>query len=109
MYYVWILLNMHHVIKVKGPATKLAANSRQVHGPRHKATIESDELLEACAFKARTVFVMPDIMHLFKALRYKKDGELCVVTCPFTKPKKLEDERLFMLKAISYILAWAVC
>jgi hypothetical protein len=46
-----------------------------------------------------TVFVRPDMKHFFQALQYKKDGEVCVVTGPITKPRKLENERLFHVES----------
>jgi hypothetical protein len=76
-------------IEAERLATKLAMISRQVHGPEHRFTIKADELLNRC--KERYVYVPPDAKP-FQALRYKNDGEICVVQGPVTKPRNLEDE-----------------
>ena len=46
------------------------------------------------------VFVSPapDDDEVFQALRYKNDGELCVVTGPITKPRQVDNERITLLR-----------
>jgi hypothetical protein len=79
-------------IEAERLATKLAMISRQVHGPEHRFTIKADELLKRC--KERYVYVPPDAQE-FQALRYENDGEICVVQGPVTKPRNMEDERIY--------------
>ena len=43
--------------------------------------------------KERHVRVLPDDKS-FQALRYENEGEICVITGPITKPRKVEDETL---------------
>ena len=82
-------------IEAERLATKLAMISRQVHGPDHKITIESDKLLKE--YKLRYVIHLPDCK-LFQALQYENDGEICVVQGPVTVPRKLDDERVFHIE-----------
>ena len=70
--------------------TQLATISRRVHGPDHKTTTELVELLKKC--KERIITVLLENKP-FQALRYDNDGEICVVTGPITKPRKVDDER----------------
>jgi hypothetical protein len=72
--------------------TKLATISRRVNGPDHKITIDAVELLEIC--KERYVIVLPENKP-FQALRYKNDGEICVVQGPITKPRQVDEERIY--------------
>jgi hypothetical protein len=59
-------------------AEKLAAISHCVHGPGHNCMLSADEQLEeykkGCAMDKQYKLIY------FMALRYKKDGEVCVVT-----------------------------
>jgi len=43
-----LLLKMHHYNEAEKLATKLAADSRRVHGPDHNCTVRADMLLEKC-------------------------------------------------------------
>ena len=90
LFYAKQLRAANHCIEAERLATKLATISRRVHGPEHNVTIESNDLLEE--FKERLITVLPD-HRVFQALRYKNDGEICVVTGPITKPRKVDDER----------------
>ena len=84
-------------IKAERLATKLAMISRQVHGPDHNITIESDKLLKEC--KVRYVLVLPEKHKIFQALRYENDGEICVVTGPITMPERnKDDERTYRVE-----------
>ncbi len=55
----------NHAIEAQHLATKLASSSRQVHGPRHKATIESETPLEDC--RRRYVIIRTDPQNHIKA------------------------------------------
>jgi hypothetical protein len=79
-------------IEAERLVAKLATISRRVHGPDHRMTIEAAELLELC--KERYVIVLPECQ-MFRALRYENDGEICVVMGPITKPRMIEDERVY--------------
>jgi hypothetical protein len=70
----------------------MAASSRRVHGPGHNCSISLDEKVKEC--KSLYVIVMPDDKP-FQALRYKNDGEICVVTGPIKQPRLEDDERIF--------------
>jgi hypothetical protein len=85
----------NHCIEAERLVTKLATISRRVHGPDHKITIKADELLDIC--KLRGVIVLPDCK-LFQALRYENDGEICIVTGPITKPRQIEEERIYHIE-----------
>jgi len=52
------MLECEHHLEAKRLFTKVATASRQVHGPEHKTTLESNELLEKC--KERFVWVLPE-------------------------------------------------
>jgi hypothetical protein len=90
--YAILLWNMNHCIEAERLAAKITTNSRRVLGPHHKVTIEADEFLIRC--KERSVTILPQNKQ-FKALRYKNDGEICVVTGPVAMPRNLEDERVY--------------
>ena len=77
-------------IEAERLVTQLATISRRVHGPDHKTTTELVELLKKC--KERIITVLLENKP-FQALRYDNDGEICVVTGPITKPRKVDDER----------------
>jgi hypothetical protein len=96
LYYAQQLRKIKHCIEAERLATKLAMISRQVHGPEHNITIEAAELLELC--KERYVFLLPD-MKPFLALQYENDGEICVVTGPFTKPRITADDRIHRVQS----------
>ena len=76
--------------------TKLAHVSRRVLGPEHKMTKEYDDLLKS--FEVREVIVLPDIRH-FQALRYENEGEICVVQGPITKPREVDEERIYRVES----------
>ena len=88
------LRSANRYIEAERLATKVAAASRQVHGPHHKITIEADEMLVKC--KERFVTVLLENKQ-FQALRYENDGEICVVKGPVTEPRNLEDERVYCI------------
>ena len=90
LFYAKQLRVANHCIEAERLATKLATISRRVHGPEHNVTIESNDLLEK--FKERLITVLPD-RRVFQALRYKNDGEICVVTGPITEPRQVDEER----------------
>jgi hypothetical protein len=90
LFYVKQLRVANHCIEAERLATKLATISRRVHGPEHNVTIESNDKLED--FKERLITVLPD-RRVFQALRYKNDGEICVVTGPITEPRQVDEER----------------
>ena len=83
-------------IEAERIATKLATISRRVHGPEHNVTVDADEFLKKC--KERYVFLLPD-MKPCMALRYENDGDICVVTGPVTKPRKIEDEIIICVQS----------
>ena len=85
----------NHSIGAERLVTKLATISRRVHGPDHKITIKAVELLDI--FKLRGVIVLPDCKQ-FQALRYENDGEICIVTGPITKPRQIEEERIYHIE-----------
>jgi hypothetical protein len=85
----------NHSIEAERLVTKLATISRRVHGPDHKITIKAIELLDIC--KERHVTVLPDD-ELFQALQYENDGEICIVTGPITKPRQIEEERIYQIE-----------
>jgi hypothetical protein len=85
----------NHCIEAERLLTKLATISRRVHGPDHKTTIKTVELLNI--FKLRVVIVLPDCKQ-FQALRYENDGEICIVTGPITKPRQIEEERIYHIE-----------
>jgi hypothetical protein len=89
--YAKLLRGANLCIEAERLATKLSTISRRVHGPDHKVTINATELLKQC--KKRYVIVLFDDK-VFEALRYKNDGEICVVTGPITDPRVIEDERI---------------
>jgi hypothetical protein len=89
--YARALTTLTRTIEAQRLATKLSAVSRRVHGPDHKITITTDEILKEC--KERHVFVLPDT-NRFHALRYVNDGEICVVQGPVTEPRITADERI---------------
>ena len=88
--YARALFNAHRCIKAERLAVKLATDSRRVHGPDHNCTLCSDELVRLC--KTRCVTAMPTNT-LFQTLRYKDDGEMCIVTGPIIKPRQVDDEQ----------------
>jgi hypothetical protein len=90
--YAEILFCMYHCIEAERLVTKLSTISRRVHGPDHKITIKADELLDKC--KERYVIVLPENKP-FQALRYENDGEICVVQGPITKPRQVDEERIY--------------
>ena len=45
----------------------------------------------------RGVIVLPDCKQ-FQALRYENDGEICIVTGPITKPRQIEEERIYHIE-----------
>jgi hypothetical protein len=92
LYYADALWNVDRGIEAERLAIKVATASRQVLGPHHEITIEADKLVDKC--KVRSVSVLPDCK-LFQALRYEKDGEICVVSGPVEQPRNLEDERIY--------------
>lgn len=61
----------------------------------HKITIEADVLLKIC--KERVVIVFPDTKQ-FQALRYENDSEICVVQGPITKPRKVDEKRIYRVE-----------
>jgi hypothetical protein len=87
--YVEQLLEMHFGIEAERLATKLAADSRRVHGPDHSCTTWADRLLEKC--KKR--FVQHG-MKMFEAMRYEDDGEICVIIGPVTEPRLADKEQI---------------
>ena len=94
--YVRLLRRKAYVFKPLRLVTKLANVSRRVLGPEHKMTKEYDELLKS--FEVREVIVLPDIKH-FQALRYENDGEICVVQGPITKPREVDEERIYRVES----------
>ena len=90
--YAFLLWSKNRLIEAERVAIKVAAASRQVHGPHHKITIEADEMLVKC--KERFAIVLPECQ-MFQALRYENDGEICVVTGPVTEPRRVDDERIY--------------
>ena len=54
--------------------------------------LSADEQLEEC--KKGCALDKQCKLIYFKALRYKKDGEVCVVTCPIKEPRENDDEDL---------------
>ena len=80
--YVTFLVKAHRGIKAEGLIVKLAAHSRRVHGPEHNCSISLDKKVKEC--KLCYVSVMPNKEQL-QALRYKNDGEMCVVTGPMLR------------------------
>jgi len=86
---------MYHCIEAERLVTKLSTISRRVHGPDHKITIKADELLDIC--KERYVIVLPENKP-FQALRYENDGEICVVQGPITKPRQVDEERIYIVE-----------
>jgi hypothetical protein len=90
LYYAMQLWDTNSCIEGERLVTKLATISRQVHGPDHKITLESVELLEV--FKERLITVLPENTP-FQALRYENDCEICVVTGPITEPRRKDEER----------------
>jgi hypothetical protein len=89
--YAFLLRSKNRLIEAERLAIKVAAASRQVHGPHHKITIDADEVLVKC--KERFVIVLPECQ-MFQALRYENDGEICVVTGPVTEPRRVDNERI---------------
>ena len=89
--YAYLLRSKNRLIEAERLAIKVAAASRQVHGPHHKITIDADEVLVKC--KERFVIVLPECQ-MFQALRYENDGEICVVTGPVTEPRRVDNETI---------------
>ena len=89
--YVMKLVQKHRGIEAERLIVKLTASSRRVHGPGHSCSMSLDEKVKEC--KSRYIIVMPDDKP-FQALRYKNDGEICVVTGPVKQPRQEEDERI---------------
>ena len=89
--YTTMLLPTYRHIEAERLATKVATASCRIHGPGHKTTCEAEMFLNKC--KERHVRVLPDDKS-FQALRYENEGEICVITGPITKPRKVEDETL---------------
>ena len=96
----------------------MAIRSQQVHGSEHKCTIRANALVEICKLveicNGRRIIAMPE-GNLFQALRYEKNGEICVSQalsrCQGRWMKRdyfmlLRD--FFMLLVISYFLVKAV-
>jgi hypothetical protein len=90
--YARMLLPAFRHIYAERLVTKVATASRRIHGPGHKTTCEAEIFLNKC--KERHVIVLPDDKP-FQALRYENGGEICVVTGPITKPRQVEDERMY--------------
>ena len=90
--YARLLLSLTRRIEAERIVTKVATASLRVHGPGHKTTCEAEMLAKEC--KERRVSVLPDCKE-FQVLRYKSNGNICVVTGPITKPRLVEDERLY--------------
>jgi len=90
LFYAKRLRDANHCIEAERLVTQLATISRRVHGPDHKTTTELVELLKKRKERIITVFLENK---QFQALRYDNDGEICVVTGPITKPRKVDDER----------------
>ena len=86
-----VLSPAFHHIEAERLATQVVTASRRIHGSGHKITREAEMFLNEC--KERHVSVLPDDKP-FQALRYENEGEICVVTGPITKPRKVEDENL---------------
>ena len=98
LHYAGALWDVDRGIEAERLAIKVATASRQVHGLHHETTIQADKLVDKC--KVRSVSVLPECK-LFQALRYEKDGEICVVSGPVEQPRNLEDERIYQSQAIS--------
>jgi hypothetical protein len=92
LYYAKSLRDANNFVEAERLVTQLATISRRVHGPDHRITIEAAELLQLC--KERYVVVPPDGQQ-FQALRYKNEGEICIVTGPVTEPRNTADERSY--------------
>eukprot|EP00581_Thalassiosira_minuscula_P036830 CAMPEP_0184446440 /NCGR_PEP_ID=MMETSP0740-20130409/2924_1 /TAXON_ID=385413 /ORGANISM="Thalassiosira miniscula, Strain CCMP1093" /LENGTH=479 /DNA_ID=CAMNT_0026815777 /DNA_START=55 /DNA_END=1494 /DNA_ORIENTATION=- len=103
---------------------KLAATCRQVHGPNHKLTKQTESKLQACTkrYVAMIWYRAMKYQHAyewklfqgiyfqkwtyFEALRYEADGEKCVLRGPIAKehildvlttPRNVESEKTFMV------------
>ena len=90
------LWEANHCIEAERLTAKLTTISRRVLGPEHKVTVDADVLLEKC--KERYVLVLPDA-EPFQALRYENEGEICVVTGPITKPRRIDEERIHCVES----------
>lgn len=100
---------------------KMSATSRQVIGLEHDYTKRADEMLNKC--RARLVALKPDCLkkknlcdlhgvvdfhNRFQALRYEEDEDVYVLTGPITKPRKVNEERVFNV-ASDQVLLQAGC
>jgi hypothetical protein len=92
--YIVALRDNYKCIEAERLAIKLATISRQVHGPEHKLTIETEESLKKC--KVRNVWILPE-KEQFQALRYENDGEICVVMGPIKEPRQVDNEREYRI------------
>eukprot|EP00571_Detonula_confervacea_P002336 CAMPEP_0172332054 /NCGR_PEP_ID=MMETSP1058-20130122/62241_1 /TAXON_ID=83371 /ORGANISM="Detonula confervacea, Strain CCMP 353" /LENGTH=468 /DNA_ID=CAMNT_0013049331 /DNA_START=1091 /DNA_END=2497 /DNA_ORIENTATION=- len=81
-----------HGIEAERLLIKLAAMCRQVHGPDHGLTQSAEFNLQD--LKARIVASKTqDGWTRFQALRYKEDGEKCVIQGPIAEPRNIQDEK----------------
>ena len=60
---------------------------RRVHGPDHKNTARNGMLLFVC--------LIPNL----PGFTYESEGEICVVTCPITKPQNKNNERTYRVES----------
>jgi hypothetical protein len=82
--------------------TKLAAISRQVHGPTHNSSLSATSALKD--IKERRVFI-DSRKEWFHALRYENDGLSCVVKGPVVEsPHGYEDHMLTLSLPITDVL-----
>jgi hypothetical protein len=108
-------------IEAERLATKMSATSRQVIGLEHDYTKRADEMLNKC--RARLVALKPDCLKKknlcdlhgvvdfhkrFQALRYEEDEDVYVLTGPITKPRKVNEERVFNVTS-DHVLLQAGC
>ena len=108
-------------IEAEHPATKMSATSRQVIGLEHDYTKRADEMLNKC--RTRLVALKPDCFkkknlcdihgvvdfgNRFLALRYEEDEDVYVLTGPITKPRKVNEERVFNVTS-DHVLLSAGC
>ena len=93
--YARSLTTLARTIEAERFVTKLSAISRRVLGPEHKVTINAETFLNEC--KVRYVFVLPENTP-FQALRYKNDGNICVVIGPITEPRRKDEERIHRIE-----------
>ena len=89
-----ILKESSHSIEAERLLTKLAAISKQNHGPDHRISKKVEKELKWCKFR-HVQLKSRDEMQSFQALRYEQDGKKCVVQGPNACPRNIQEEEIF--------------